>query len=53
MLKKIYEPKMDEVTVGRRKLRNEKLQNLYFSPNVDEMIKSRKTRHAGTVGRMG
>jgi hypothetical protein len=38
---------------GRRKLRNEKLHNLYSSPNIIRMIKSRRMRWAGHVALMG
>jgi hypothetical protein len=33
---------MDEVTGGWRKLRDEELHNLYFSPNIIRMIKSKE-----------
>jgi hypothetical protein len=36
-----------------RKLHNEELHNLYSSPNINRMIKSRRMRWAGHVGRMG
>jgi hypothetical protein len=36
-----------------RKLHNEKLHNLYSSPNIIRMIKSRRMRWAGHVARMG
>jgi hypothetical protein len=36
-----------------RKLHNEELHNLYSSPNIIRMIKSRKMRWAGHVARMG
>jgi hypothetical protein len=36
-----------------RKLRNEELHNLYSSPNIIRMIKSRRMRWAGHVTRMG
>jgi hypothetical protein len=36
-----------------RKLHNEELQNLYSSPNIIRMIKSRRMRWAGHVARMG
>jgi hypothetical protein len=36
-----------------RKLHNEELYNLYCSPNLIRMIKSRRMRWAGHVGRMG
>jgi hypothetical protein len=36
-----------------RKLHNEELHNLYSSPNIIRMIKSRRMRWAGHVTRMG
>jgi hypothetical protein len=53
MLRRIFGQKRDEVTGGRRKLHNEELHNLYFSPNVIRIIKSRRMRFAGHVARMG
>jgi hypothetical protein len=44
-------PKTDEVPGDWRKLHNEELHNLYSSPN--RMLKSRTTRWAGHVARMG
>jgi hypothetical protein len=41
------------VTGGWRKLHNEELHNLYSSPNIIRMIKSRWMRWAGHVARMG
>jgi hypothetical protein len=41
------------VTGGRRKLHNEELHNLYSSPSVNRIIKSRRMRCAGHVARMG
>jgi hypothetical protein len=41
------------VTGGWRKLHNEKLHNLYSSPSIIRMIKSRMRRCAGHVARMG
>jgi hypothetical protein len=38
---------------GWRKLHNEELHNLYSSPSIIRMIKSRRMRWAGNVGRMG
>jgi hypothetical protein len=43
----------DEVTRGWRKVHNEELHNLYSSPNIIRMIKSRKMRWAGHVSLMG
>jgi hypothetical protein len=37
MLRKIVEPKRDEVTEGRRKLDNEELRDLYSSPSIIRM----------------
>jgi hypothetical protein len=36
-----------------RKLHNEELHNLYSSPNIIRMVKSRRMRWAGRVARMG
>jgi hypothetical protein len=53
MLRRIFGPKRDEVTGGWRKLHNKELHNLYSSPSVIRMIKSRMMRWAGHVARMG
>jgi hypothetical protein len=47
------DPKRDEVRGGWRKLHDEELHNLYCSPSIIRMIKSRRMRWAGHVGRMG
>jgi hypothetical protein len=52
VLRRMFEPKRDEVTGGWRKLHNEKLHNLYSSPSIIRMIKSRRMRWAGNVTRM-
>jgi hypothetical protein len=41
---RIFGPKRDEVTGGWRKLHNEELHNLYSSPSIIRMIKSRRMR---------
>jgi hypothetical protein len=46
-------PKRDEVTREWRKLHNEELRDLYSSPNIIRMIKSRRMGWAGHVARMG
>jgi hypothetical protein len=42
VLRRIFGPKRDEVTGGWRKLHNEGLHNLYFSPCIIRIIKSRR-----------
>jgi hypothetical protein len=44
VLRRIFGPKRDEVTGGWRKLHNEELHNLYSSPIIIIMIKSRRMR---------
>jgi hypothetical protein len=51
VLTRIFVPKRDEVTGGWRKLHNEELHNLYSSPSIIRMIKSRRMRWAGHVAR--
>jgi hypothetical protein len=41
VLRRIFEPKRDEVTGGRKKLQNKELHDLYSSPNIIRIIKSR------------
>jgi hypothetical protein len=53
VLRRIFGPKRDGVTGDWRKLHSEELHNLYFSPNIIRMIKSRRMRWAGNVARMG
>ena len=52
-LRRIFGPKQDEVTVEWRGLPNEKLYDLYSSPNIVRVIKSRKMRWAGNGACMG
>ena len=53
MLRRIFGPKRDEVTGEWRKLHNEELNNVYPSPNIVRVIKSKRMRWAGHVARMG
>jgi len=52
-LRRIFGPKRDEVRGKWRKLHSDELNDLYFSPNIVRMIKSRKIRWVGHVARMG
>jgi hypothetical protein len=53
VLRRISGPKRDDVTGDWRKLHNEELHNLYSSPNIIKMIKSRRMRWTGRIARMG
>jgi hypothetical protein len=53
VLRRILGPKRDEVTKDWIKLHNEELNDLYCSPNIIRVIKSRGTRGTGRVARMG
>jgi len=44
VLRKIFGPKRDELTVEWGKLHNEELNDLYSSPNIVRVIKSRRIR---------
>jgi hypothetical protein len=53
VLRRIFEPKRDEVMGGWRKLHNEELHNVYSSPSIIRIIRSRRMRWVGHVARMG
>jgi len=53
VLRKIFGPRRDELTGDCRTLYNEALNDLYSSPNIVQVIKSRRMRLAGHVARMG
>jgi hypothetical protein len=53
VLRRIFEPKRDGVTGGWGKLHNEELHNLYSSPSIIRIMKSRMMMWAGHVARMG
>ena len=49
----IFGPRRDEVTGDWRRLHKEELNDLYSSPNIVRVIKSRRMRSAGHVARKG
>ena len=53
VLRRIFEPKRDEVTGERRKLQNEELNDLYSLPNIVRVINTRRMRWVVHVARMG
>jgi hypothetical protein len=53
VLRRIFGPKRDEVMGEWRKLHNEELRDLYSSPSIIRIIKSRRMRWAGHVARIG
>jgi hypothetical protein len=52
VLRRIFGSQRDEVTGGWRMLHNEELHNLYSSPFIVRVIKSRRMRWVGHVARM-
>ena len=53
VLRRIFGPRRVEVTGDWRRLHNEELNDLYSSPNIVRVIKSRRMRWTGHVARMG
>ena len=53
VLRRIFGFRRDEETGERTRLHNEELNDLYTSPNIVRVIKSRRMRWAGHVARMG
>ena len=53
VLRRISGPRREEVTGEWKRLHNEELNELYSSPNIVRVIKSRRMRWAGHVARMG
>jgi len=52
VLRRIFGPRRDEVTGEWSRLHNEELSDLYSSPNIVRVIKSRRIRWGGHVVRM-
>ena len=53
VLRRIFGHRRDEVTGKWRRLHNDELNDLYCSPNIVRVIKSRRMRWAGHVACMG
>jgi hypothetical protein len=53
VLRRIFRPKRDEVTGEWRKSHNKELHDLYSSPSIIRIIKSRRMRWADHVAGMG
>jgi len=53
VLRRIFGPRKDEATGEWRRLHNEELSDLYSSPNIVRVIKSRSMRWAGHMARKG
>jgi hypothetical protein len=53
VVRRIFGPKRDEMTGEWRKLHNKELRDLYSSPSIIGIIKSRRMRWEGNVARMG
>jgi hypothetical protein len=53
VVRRVFEPKRDEVTGEWRKPHNEELHDLYSSPSIIRIMKSRRMREVEHVARMG
>jgi hypothetical protein len=53
VLRRIFGPRRDKVTGEWRKLQSEELNDLYCSPNIIRVIKSRRMRRAEHVAFIG
>jgi hypothetical protein len=53
VLRRIFGPNRDEVTIEWRKLHNEELYDLCSSPSIIRIMKTRRMRWVGYVARIG
>jgi hypothetical protein len=53
VLRRIFGPKTEEMAGGWRKLQNEELRNLYASPNVITVIRSKRMNWTWHLSCMG
>jgi len=53
VLRRIFGPRREDLTGEWRRLHKEELNDLYSSPIIVRVIKSRRMRWAGHVARMG
>jgi hypothetical protein len=53
VLRRIFGPKRDEVTGEWKKLHNEELDDLYVSPSIVQVIKSRRMGWGGACSAYG
>ena len=53
VLRRIFGPKRDVVTEKWKKLHNEEFNNLYLTPSIVRVIKSRRMKWAAHVAGMG
>ena len=53
MLRKVFGPKRNEAKGMCKRLRNEKLSEVYASPTIIQMFKSKIIRLAGNVAHVG
>jgi hypothetical protein len=51
-LRRIFGPKREEVAGGRGSLNNEEIHDLYASPKIIKVIKSRRVRWTGLAARI-
>jgi len=53
VLRRVFGPKRDDVTGEWRKLHNEEINDLYYSPTIFRVTTSRRMRLAANLARMG